>query len=241
MRGYRPGLALPLRPQLVAAAAAVALLWAIAGPAVRAQGPATVRPEAKQAGQQLTVSVVAEETRNLAGFQMVLSWDPSLMSLTDVQGGDFLGKSGRRPECPTPVTDTGALRMACVTFNAQPQAGQPPLTTQVAGVAGKGVLAQAHFKVLKSGRVSLHLSHVLLVDPVGGELSSQTSDLDVSVHGPGGSSHRALLISGISAVAVLAVLLVLALGWRVRRRRFASTVSAGRAAAVIDDDRGQQA
>lgn len=172
--------------------------------AVRAQSPsALLKPQAQQSGKVVTLDVVVDGAHDLGAFQMVVTWDPAILSLTDVKETNFLAGSGRKPYCPAPNTQVGAFRLDCVTFNV---AGRAPGAVQAPGVDGSGALVRAHLKVLKAGRTNVHLSRVLITDPNGTALPSKTADLDLRVSGGGGFPIGMTLMIGLPALGVLAVL-----------------------------------
>lgn len=212
----------------------VLLLAASTGAATAQQpAPVTVRPEATQQGDQLTVDIIAEDASGVGAFQMVLSWDQNVLSYMDVKVGPFLGSSGRQPLCPEPVTDAGALRFACVTFNPAPSAtataspevtatpaagtqSAAPAPTTAPGASGTGVLAQVRFKVLKGSKTRLALSRVILANPEAQAIPSASSDLTTNVDGPGGSSNAMWFVLGGVAGAILLAAIVVGL---IRRGR----------------------
>lgn len=214
------------RPVILATALAL-LLGAAAAPPALAQTPtaASVRPEVSEAKDRtLTVEVTADGVSNLAGFQMLLSWDTGVLTYVDAAGGeDFLAGTGRKPYCPEPVVQEDVVRLACVTFAPPPpgvapdQAPAPP-----PGVDGSGSLATFHFTVTGGGKTDLQFSKVELVDPDGNVLDmkmvgpdatvddSGSSDgsaltLPLSLNGGGGSGLLWPLVGGLAGAAALVV------------------------------------
>ncbi|MBF6601105.1 MAG: hypothetical protein IVW36_11405 [Dehalococcoidia bacterium] len=227
--GARPPLARVILP-LIALSAVLS-----GSPLASAAGPATVKPQViRGAGDAVTVNILTQGVENLGGYQLVLSWDPALVKFENIQNTQFLGTSGRRPDCPPPVTQAGAVRLACVTFNpATP--GQAPSLTQVAGVAGDGTLAKAQFRLVKSGKLQFRLTHVILVNPLGTEIPSTTSDISVPVSSAKSSNTPLFIGIGVAAAAVLVLLLSGLWLWRRRRRRPPSESYAGVGAPYADD------
>lgn len=215
----------------------VALAALLSGsPIASAAGPATIKPQVvRGAGDAVTVNILAQGVDNLGGYQLVLSWDPALVKFDNIQNTRFLAASGRRPNCPQPVTQTGAVRLACVTFNPVIP-GQAPTLTQVAGVTGDGTLATAQFRLVKSGKLQFRLTHVILVDPLGTEIPSTTSDVSVPVSSAQSSNNTPLFVGiGVAAAVVLVLLLAGAGFWRARRRRSPPAPYAGVGAPYPDD------
>ena len=209
-----PWVAAVPRPRYLAgfSLAAGVLLAVCSSRSVSAQAPVTIKPEASQSGQTLKVDILAHDAVNLAGFQMVLSWDPALLTFIDVKAGSFLSSTGRQPLCLDPAVDSGAVRYACATTQStQAVGGAAPtpaatgvVPTLVPGAGGTGVIAELQFKVIRGGEVKLGLSHVILADPPGKEIASQTADTTVSVTGPGGTSWVIWLFVVVGALVVVA-------------------------------------
>jgi hypothetical protein len=213
-------------PRVMALVGAVCgVLFLSQSSAAVAQSPAQVYPQAtSQANGGVSVDVRADNVHNLGAFQMVLSWDPGVVSLQKIDDGAFLAQSGRKPLCPAPVTDQSAVRFTCVTTAplAQISQGAVATPTTVPGVNGNGTLARAQFTVLRKGDPKFHLSHVKLVDPVGVEVASTTSDSGGDVHLAAASSSSSpdwLVIGGGIGGAVVLLLVLGGVGLVVARRR----------------------
>lgn len=224
-----------MRTFLVASIGALGLLFAATAltPA-SADGPTNVHPVVHDSGDTLDVDIVAEGVKDLGGYQFVLSWDSGLVKFDTISNAGFLGNSGRKPYCPNPVIESGAARIACVTLDPQTQAQVNSGATPIPGSNGTGVLATAHFHIVKSGRLQLHLSRVQLVDPLGKELPSQSTDASYSTSGS--ASRRWWLIGGaIGGGAVLVILAVAAvLVLRARRHRSGGSLDEQDMAHVAD-------
>jgi hypothetical protein len=188
--------------------------------ALAQQQQIAVFPDVHQTKTDVTVDVLAQDATNLGAFQMVLSWDPGVVSLVGIHDGGFLGQTGRKPICPQPVVDQAAVRFTCVTVGpvATPAAASAGTPVASGGVAGNGVLAHAEFRVVKNGSPGFHLSRVKLVDPVGTELASKVSDgTTVRISDKAGSSHGWLIAFTIAGVVGLAIVIVaVTLIWRLR-------------------------
>jgi hypothetical protein len=122
------------------------------------QARMSVEPPAervKKGGPDFNVNIVADDVANLAAFQFTLSYDPSIVKYVSVQGGDFLGSSGREQNCLEPRVDQGnpeTLKFNCVTL------GPPVSLGGKAGADGSGVLATITFSPVGSGETPLDLT-----------------------------------------------------------------------------------
>ncbi len=193
---------------------------AIGGRDARAQQQAiAVFPQIQRTNADVTVDVVAQNAANLGAFQMVLSWDPAVVSLVKISDGGFLGQTGRKPLCPQPVIDKTAVRFTCVTLAppTTPAAASPGTPIAVGGVAGNGVLAHAQFHIIKNGTPEFHLSRVKLVDPIGTELTSKVSDgAALQIKDESGGNGW---IIGVAVAGGVVLVLLVALAMVIRRRR----------------------
>ena len=152
--------------------ASVALSW------VREPSPATVKvsPASKRAplsGGTFTIDIVAEGVSNLGGYQVEMTYNPTIAQVTAVMPGPFLGSTGRTvsPVGPTIDNMSGLVRFGAFTFGTQ------------AGVNGTGVLATITFQPQTRGTSALHLQNLLLTDPSSNLLSAGTEDGQVEVVG----------------------------------------------------------
>lgn len=137
------------------AAAAVFLLVATRAvaqePTVHVEVPAT---EVAANGEPFTLTVVVEDVTNLGAFQFDLTYDPSVLTLVDVQEGPFLGSSGREVTCLPPRMAEGSLGLSCVTLGATPD-----------GPNGAGELATLLFQAVAAGTSPLQFERLILTDP----------------------------------------------------------------------------
>jgi len=77
-----------------------------------------------------TVDITVEDVSNLASFEFILSYDPSILRFVKVEQGSFLGSSGREVQCPSPIryspapgdSNLDAVRFGCGSINLQPPA-----------------------------------------------------------------------------------------------------------------------
>jgi hypothetical protein len=157
-------------PVVAAAAAAVAAVLALVSSASVSAGQeaeeAVIYPVVvEESDGRLVVDVMVENASNLAGFQMVLSWDPELLRLIEMREMDYLGSTGREPWCPEPLVDDAAVRWVCATLAPPPQGIDQDTFVPPPGVDGSGSLGRAEFEVLGSGSTMLGLSTVKVADP----------------------------------------------------------------------------
>ena len=160
----------------------------------------------------IPVSVNVTGASNLAGFQFVLSFDPSILKVVSVDKTDLLGKTGRQIQCGDPTIDPAAVRFFCVTLGLTPP-----------GIDGDGTLAVIHLQSLKGGKSPLQLSTVKLVHPDASTLASTTLNGTLVISSGSGSAFPWWAIA-VAAGAVVVVVLVLALVWR---RRSAGVTGSG--------------
>jgi len=223
--GIRPGVGLSLLGAAIISAS-------VAGAALAQTDQARmfVEPPAEQVkkgASDFQVNIVADNVSNLAAFQFSLSYDSSILKYVSVEGGSFLGSTGREPQCLEPKLDTGnpeVLNFNCVTLGPPPsvQGGK-------AGASGSGVLATVTFSAVGGGTTALDLKDGRLVAaelnakgmPVEISTAVEGSTLDVAAGGGGLS----LAVVGV-VIGVLAVVVIAGLGLLVLRLR------AGRSASV---------
>lgn len=147
----------------MAAAAAAGLVVMVALLAPRAAGPAlgqgdttvqVVSPDTAEVDSTVAVQIRIENVTNLGSYEWFLTYDPTILELAgNPVNGDFLGSSGRSPQCPEPIVDAGTVRFGCGS------SGYP-----TAGPTGSGLLSTVTFTALVSGSSSLCLSWASLSD-----------------------------------------------------------------------------
>ncbi len=162
----------------------------------------------------IDVSIDVANVTNLAGFQFVLVVDPSVLKPLSARKTAFLSTSGREIFCPEPTIEDAAIRYACVTLRETP-----------AGVDGSGTIATVSLQPAAKGTSDLVLKEVRLVHPDGTEIASTTADSRLSV--TGGTWWSTLRIALVAGGGALALLVVLALVWRLRARSAAGPARAG--------------
>jgi len=186
--------------------------------------------QVKKGGPDFQVNIVADNVSNLAAFQFSLSYDSSIIKYVGVEGGSFLGSTGREPQCLDAKVDPGnpeTLNFNCVTLG-------PPVSVPgaKAGASGSGVLAMVTFSPVGGGKTALDLKEGRLIAaeldakgmPVEFSTAVEGSSLDVSA-GEGGASLALMgAVIGVVAAVVLVGLGFLGLRLRARRSRSAGRI-----------------
>ncbi len=183
----------------------------------------------KKGDPDFQVNVLVDNVTNLAAFQFALAYDPSIIKYVSVEGGSFLGSTGREAQCLDPKVDSGnpeILHYNCVTLG-------PPVSVQgaKAGANGSGVLATVTFSPIGNGSTGLDLQEgriiVAELDANGMPLEVTTTvengALTVGSNGGGSSLVVPAIAGGAGAVAVVVVIgLVVFFVMRARARKPAS-------------------
>lgn len=120
-----------------------------------------------------TVRIIVEDVTNLGAFEFDLLYQPSTVSLTNVEVGPFLGSSGRRVECIDPRMAPGSVHFICVTLGATP-----------AGPDGSGVLAILTFDPAAEGSSFLRFGGAVLARPDGEPIPATSVDNSLTVGSP---------------------------------------------------------
>jgi hypothetical protein len=140
-----------------------------------------------------TVDIVIENVSDLAAFEFVLNYDPSILGLVGVEKGPFLDESGGEVSCQVPqrispadnVPSEESLRFGCASINT---AGGGE---NISGASGTGVAATVTFAPQKTGTSELRLLpeperyHSSLGDPYGAGIPLSLQDGSVKVTGSG--------------------------------------------------------
>ena len=173
----------------------------------------------KKGGPDFNVNIVADDVANLAAFQFTLSYNPSIVKYVSVQGGDFLGSSGREQICLEPRVDQGnpeTLKFNCVTL------GPPVSLGGKAGADGSGVLATITFSPVGSGETPLDLTEGRMIaaeiDARGTPVEMDTVVQGASLQLAGGGFAWALWgpVIGIVVAIVVVGLAILVIRLRAR-------------------------
>lgn len=110
--------------------------------------------------------VVIEGVQNLGGFELAVSYDPSVLEVTGASVGDFLTSSGREqiPLGPQVDNEDGIVALGAFTVG------------DAAGPDGSGVLATINGTVRSEGSSVLKLQDVQAVDTAAGVIPLETED-----------------------------------------------------------------
>jgi general secretion pathway protein D len=110
----------------------------------------TVVPVApnQQVGATFQVAVMAANAQDLFSVPMQMQFDPKLLSLVNVDAGDFLGKDGQAVALVHRDEGNGAVTIST---------SRPPGTK---GVDGQGTLCTLTFKALAPGDAALSLVRI---------------------------------------------------------------------------------
>jgi hypothetical protein len=182
-------------------------------PGIAFADPATavmVEPTSKVVGvgETFTVDIVVDPDTDIAGAQLSLSFDPSVVTANDVIEGNLLSQGGASTYFISGTIDNAAGTITGV-FGA--------ITADGETVSQSGVFATISFTAGTAvGTSALDLTNVIVGDSQGQAMDIEVTDGSVSVIG---AAHRigkaaivVLSIAGGAAIIVGVVLLV-------RRRR----------------------
>ena len=138
-----------------------------------AVGPTSVLVDPPTQGQLVgatfTVNVAAQNVTDLAAYEFILAWDPTVLDFVNVTDGSFLGSTGRTVSCPSATVGANTVRFGCVTLGSSP------------GVDGSGVLSVLTFSAFGAGSSALDLLNVGLSHPLGSPLLAAVEDGAVTV------------------------------------------------------------
>ncbi len=104
----------------------------------------------------LFVEVAAEGVVDFGAYEIGITYDESLLTLTSVENGALLGSTGRTVSCPSFSPGLGSVRLGCVTLGNTP-----------AGANGNGVLARFHFTGDAAGVSAINISSPIIAHPNG--------------------------------------------------------------------------
>jgi hypothetical protein len=154
--------------------------------AAEAATPAAVTfvvPEQARIGEAITIDIVANDARNVAGFQAAAQFDTAQLRVTSTDAGTGLSASGRQVLGMPPVTRTNGVVLGAATcpvadcFDPRLQAA----ARIPSGVHGHVVLGRLHLYTEAAGQYQLTLSDVQLVDPQGNQLPVTTTNATLTV------------------------------------------------------------
>lgn len=171
MHGIRHVRASPVAMAAVLVAVVLAsAVWSQRTAAGTPQEPdvALVMPEHAQAGQPLTVRVVARHVRDLAGFQGSIRFDQNNLRMADFTSS-ALSATGREIIQLGPVVRDGVVTFGVATCPVSRCASRQPATTpQVArGLENDVELGTISFVAVNPGQFDLALTEVRLIDTNG--------------------------------------------------------------------------
>jgi len=164
-------------------------------------------------GQKFTVDVVIADVTNLYGWQINVTFNPSILNADRVAEGPFL-KSANDTAWPKPVIDNTRGYILASALLMPPY---PPV-----GATGGGTLANITFTVKSGGSSTLHF------DETRTYLRSVASGVPVPIesivrqdgtYGSGGGGISGVPLELIAGVAVAIVIIVVAGALFLRRRR----------------------
>jgi hypothetical protein len=120
-------------------------------------------------GQNFVVNVSISNVTDLYAWQLTLTWNPSLLSVTNVAEGPMLRSSGNSTYfSPNVNAASGNLSALCTRLKS--------LGSRVTGVSGDGTLMTVQFKVIASGSCDLSLYDTQLRDPNISPISHTVQD-----------------------------------------------------------------
>lgn len=133
------------------------------------------------------VSVTISNVTDLYAFQFDITFDPAILSATNIKEGAFLSTGGSTFFIPGSIDNTAGA--GTITFTAD------ALTGAVPGVTGSGTLADISFQALASGISSINLFNVILLDSKSTDISFTTQSGSVTVASAVPEPSTILLIS----------------------------------------------
>lgn len=146
------------------------LLWQSPGLTV------SIDPAIKNVGldHTFTVDVTIDDAADLGAFQFDINYDPSVITVTDVTLGPFLGSTGRTAQ---PIGSHIDNTAGVATFGAFSFGNN-------AGPDGTGLLATVTLKAVGSGTSALNLQNVLVTDTIANTQSASMQNGTVAVAAP---------------------------------------------------------
>lgn len=134
-----------------------------------------------QTGATFTIDVVIEEAVDLGGYEFQVSFSASVLEVTKVEEGGYLGSTGRRvfPVNPEIDNEVGTVRYGVASV------GGP------AGPDGSGKLATLTFEAVGPGTTELHLHQVLIADTDVAQQVPRVRHGEVTVGSEGGPTDQA--------------------------------------------------
>jgi len=173
--------------------------------------PGTVN--GRMQGNDFVVSI--ENVANVAGYQVDITFNPSVFKFTEISYGDFLKQNDVETFKVPPNTDTPGLIKAVAEAR----------TGRVAGADGSGVLFTARFEKIGDGDAGVKISYSKIVDTEGIKIDttvaeSENNKIDTTVaenESPNIIQQTAPSISTEMLLVVVIVIVVLV--WAVFMRK----------------------
>ncbi len=122
-------------------------------------------------GNNFTVDVNISGVTDLYDFQFDLSFDPTILQVTNIAEGAFLPGSGATFFLPGFIDNSSGT----ITFNAD------TLEAAIPGANGAGTLIEFSFDASSVGTSFLNLDNIILQDSQGNLISSSTTNGSVTV------------------------------------------------------------
>lgn len=131
-------------------------------------------------GENVTVDVAVSGVTDLAAWQVVIRYDPAVLSFAAYQPTGWLDSSGRHQICPSAIVTAqfGTVQLGCGSSNLTPD-----------GVAGGDVVAHVTFTANATGTSNLELLQAQLANPNGDDCCGAAATFEgaVKVVEPGSS------------------------------------------------------
>jgi len=130
-----------------------------------------------------TIVVRAEQVQSLAGYEVTLAYDPTLLDLIDVEFSDWLSETGRTvsPLGPNIDENAGTTRFGAFSFGNAP------------GVSGDGPLATLRFRPLAAGKAQFSLQNAVMNNETGGSIPVQTQSGMVQISASGSVTYMPMM------------------------------------------------
>jgi len=122
-------------------------------------------------GNNFTVDVNISGVTDLYDFQFDLSFDPTILQVTNIAEGAFLPGAGATFFLPGFIDNSSGT----ITFNAD------TLEAAIPGANGAGTLIEFSFDASSVGTSFLNLDNIILQDSQGNLISSSTTNGSVTV------------------------------------------------------------
>lgn len=107
-------------------------------------------------GEPVKLDISVSGVADLAAWEVVLKYDPSVLSFSTYTPTDWLASSGRSPTCPSPIVNAtlGTAEFGCVTAGS----------STPAGVDGGGIVAHVTLNANTTGTSDLEIVKLALTN-----------------------------------------------------------------------------